>query len=132
MSDEKKSINYKIQGLRAFFALNVIIWHIHWCIDPYTTRSLAVFFRGDLANVFFFFLSGYLLGRNYHLNDGFGKNWIYFLRRLISHLIHRGIYLLWIITTTFVAVASVFFSKYEGKINCQLPRKLTLALSFGT
>ena len=61
--------NEYIQALRGFFALTVYIWHAHDYIDDYLPFEITSYFKGFLANTFFFFLAAYFIGVSFTYNN---------------------------------------------------------------
>lgn len=94
--------NKSIQGLRFFGAIAVLVWHTRWLFSQNIVNFLGLIFRGDIANVMFFVLSGFWLTARYSGTNQ-GNAFVYVLKKL------ERIYPLWCLSTVYLSLLRIRF-----------------------
>lgn len=93
--------------LRGIAAFTVLMWHYSWILQQYNYPWVNphMIFRGDIANVFFFYTSGYFAGIKTKQKVRLENTMTYVLHKL------RRIYPLWAFTTLFSGLLSCIYDK---------------------
>lgn len=107
-----------IQGLRALGVISVFMWHTHWYVDSVFKLTLTTYFRGDFANIMFFFLAGFFLGLT-NIAEGFNVK--AYVKKRISKV--YGLYFL-------TVIACVLYSIYDSVLAKELLNWATLIKQF--
>ena len=101
--------NKSIQGLRFFGAITVLVWHTRWLFSQNIVNFLGLIFRGDIANVMFFVLSGFWLTARYS-----GTN----QRNAFAYILKKmeRIYPLWCLSTVYLSLLGIRFGETVRKL----------------
>lgn len=116
-----KKENTYITGLRGILSITVLMWHFGYLLEnyKYVVISPRSIFRGDIANVGFFVLSGFLTGIN---EDKYKKPQSVFYRI-------KKVYPFWISSTLVAAIPSIFLVNEVG-INLNINKPLLCRLIY--
>lgn len=110
--------NASIEGLRFVAAWIVLLWHTYSFVERGLGLNLQMLFRGEIANVIFFMLSGFFVTYGKDISK---IRWSQTLRRKI-----RKIYPLYVCTVLYLAVVLYGWKMFTSERNVVLKHLLCI------